>query len=90
MIKLIRTLTPANGMKFHDICSFETENYVGMYNHETDRFVVMNQRDYELHLATLPECATLDELDNAVYEACGERIIGVSENSNYELIIKEA
>ena len=89
MVKLIRILTPENGMKFHDICSFETENCIGMYNHAEDRFVVMNQRGYELHLTTLPACDTLDELDNAVYESCEEHIIGVSESSNYEFIIKE-
>lgn len=89
MVKLIRTLTPENGMKFHNICSFETENCVGIYNYAEDRFVIMNQSDYGLHLITLPACDTLDELDNAVYEACEERIIGVSESSTYEFIIKE-
>lgn len=89
MIKLIRTLTPENGMKFHDICSFETETCIGIYNHATDRFVLMSQSDFELHLTTLPYCDTLDELDKAVYEMCQERIIGVSESSNYEFIIKE-
>ena len=89
MIKLIRTLTPENGMKFHDICSFETENYIGIYNHATDRFVIMGQSDFELHLTTLSYCDTLDELDKAVYEACEEHIIGVSESSTYEFIIKE-
>ena len=89
MVKIIRTLTPENGMKFHAICSFETENHIGIYNYAEDRFVIMNQSDYGLHLITLPASATLDELDNAVYEACEERIISVSESSTYEFIIKE-
>ena len=89
MIKLIRTLTPENGLYFCEISSFETENYIGIYNHESDRFVIMNQSDIELHLVTLPECYTLDELDAAVYEVCQEHITGVSESSKYEFIIKE-
>lgn len=89
MIKLIRTLTPENGMKFDDICSFETETCIGIYNHATDRFVIMNQSDLGLDLTTLPYCATLGELDDAVYEARQEHIIGVSKSSNYEFIIKE-
>ena len=89
MIKIIRTLTPENGMKFHDICSFETETCIGIYNHAEDRFVVIEQSGYEFNLITLPACATLDELDNAVYKVCNEHIIGVSENSAYEFIINE-
>ena len=89
MVKIIRTLTPENGMKFHAICSFETENHIGIYNYAEDRFVIMNQSDYGLHLITLPACATLDELDNAVYKVCDEHIIGVSESSTYEFVIKE-
>ena len=89
MIKIIRTLTPENGMKFHDICSFETGTCIGIYNHAEDRFVIMKHSGYGFNLITLPACATLDELDNAVYKVCDEHIIGVYESSKYEFIIKE-
>jgi hypothetical protein len=40
MVKLIRTLAPENGMAFEDVLSFETENYVGLWNHVNDTFVI--------------------------------------------------
>lgn len=89
MVKIIRTLTPENGMKFHAIRSFETENHIGIYNYAEDRFVVMERSGYGFNLITLPACATLDELDNAVYKVCDEHIISVSESNTYEFIIKE-
>ena len=92
MIKLVRTLTPENGMDFEDILSFETENYIGIWNYGEDRYVLIprdSDYDPEFYLHTLDECNNLDELDNAVFKICDEHIIGVSENGAYRIVLKE-
>lgn len=89
MINLIRTLTPANGLEFEEICSFETEDFIGIWNHESDRFVLFARDDNEFHLWTLPVCENLDRLDQEVYNLVEEHIIGVSDSSTYSITIEE-
>ena len=89
MIKLIRTLAPENGMKFEDVLSFETENYVGMYSHTDDSFILFARSDEYFNPVVLENCNTLDELDEAVYEECNEHITGVSESCSYRIVFEE-
>lgn len=89
MIKLVRTLTPENGMDFGNILSFETENYIGIWNYEEDKYVLIAKSDNEFRLYHLSSCDTLDELDELVYQECKERIIGVSDNCNYTISLDD-
>ena len=89
MIKLIRTLSPENGMNFEDIMSFQTTNYVGIWNHESESFVLMAEQDNYFCVFELHNCNNLDELDNEVYKMCEEHIIGVSSESNYRILLNE-
>lgn len=85
MIKLVRSLVPENGMDFGSILSFETKNYIGMWNYQEDRYVLIAKNDCELRLYHLSNCDTLDKLDDLVYQKCEERIIGVSDVCNYTI-----
>lgn len=89
MISLIRTLTPANGLEFEEICSFETDGFVGIWNHVSDRFVLVARGSSEFNLMTLPACENLDQLDREVYNLIEEHIIGVSDSSTYNIMIEE-
>ena len=89
MVKLIRVFAPENGMHFDEICSFETMNYIGIWNHAEDKFALVAKSDLEFNLIHLPICDDLDELDGRVYAECDEHIISVSYNSTYEIALKE-
>lgn len=90
MVGLVRTLAPANGMNFDDICSFTTEHYVGIWNHCEDAFAIMAKDDCEFNLEHLPSyIETLDALDDIVYNKVEEHIISVSDNSNYTFKLED-
>lgn len=89
MQKVIRKLTSENNMDFEDICSFETESYIGIWDHTNDRFVMIAKSDCEFCLHPVVLCTDLEDLDNKVYGLTNEHIIGVSESSNYTFRIDE-
>lgn len=87
MVGLKRSLAPADGTKFEDILSFETETYYGIYNTFDDEFILIAKEDIDFSAESIRYAETLDELDDMVYNACGEHIIGVSNSSKYKLIL---
>ena len=89
MVKLIRTLAPENGMHFEDICSFETTNYIGIWNAAADRFALVAKSDIEFHLIHLPQCTDINRLDELVYVKCEEHIVCVSDRSCYAISLTE-
>ena len=89
MVKLIRTLVAENKMRFDEIMSFETKNYVGIWDHLGDSFVLFAKSDAQLDIMHLFDCETLDELDDQVYKLIDERIIGVSDTGCYKFAIIE-
>ena len=89
MQKVIRKLVPENNMDFEDICSFETESYIGIWDQKSEDYVVIAKSDCEFWLYPLPPCSDLEELDNKVYDLVEEHIIGVSECLRYTFRIDE-
>ena len=91
MIGLIRSLSPKNGMSFEDICSFETENYYGIYNHTGEEFLIIAKEDNGMNLCAIDShsCHSLDELDVETYTICAEHIIGVSTSQKYKFQVIE-
>ncbi len=87
MAKVITTIT-AEGIEFDEICSFETENYVGIWCGSLFAYVLMPKEDGEFECSILPVCSNLKELDNAVYNWCEEHIEEVYESSTYEFVLK--
>lgn len=43
MIKVKRTLAPANGAVFDDICSFTTETFIGIYDHGREEWLLIER-----------------------------------------------
>ena len=82
MKKIIKTLAVEDGMDFYDIQSFRTESYFGIW-HNNESFLLIMPSDIEFNTQEIPECNNLDELDDAVYDACGEHIIEVSSSGCY-------
>lgn len=89
MIKLKRLLVPENGMDFDDVCSARTANYIILWNHMTDCFVIIDEMASQFECGSLPHCRTFDELDAEVYKVCGEHIEAVSDKSKYKLTLIE-
>lgn len=89
MQKVIRKLIPENNMDFENICSFETESYIGIWDQRQDNYVVIAKSDCEFWLYSLSPCDDLEDLDNKVYDLVEQHIIGVSECSNYTFRIDD-
>lgn len=83
MIKLTRILAPVDDTPFDEICSFETENYIGVFVDSSPKdgqpgFIVMPKCDSEFSIDLISFVNTLEKLDERVYSVTEERIIAVS------------
>lgn len=87
MVKVVRTLVPEKHIPFEDIISFKTENYTGVWNYANDAYGIFKTFDNEFFFTYLPVCKTLEELDEAVYKECEERILFVSDRCDYEFVL---
>lgn len=87
MAKIITTIAVENGMDIDEICSFETENFIGIWNHANDNFMLILKSDIEFHPFVVKNCDDLRELDYQVYEKCGEHIVEAYSTSTYNFEI---
>lgn len=78
MAKVIRTLAAENGMDMGNICSFRTQNYIGIWNGTSERFILIPYEDVAFCPIMLSEWVSkgdsLQALDDAVYEKTEEHI----------------
>lgn len=86
MINLKRVLAPVDDIQFEEICSFETENYIGIFIDPQGEFVILPKNE-EFMIASIGLPQTLQEMDEATYQETGERIIGVSTSRVLEVKI---
>lgn len=94
MIELMRILAPADGTPFDEICSFETENYIGIFVGTfpatfTSGYVIMPKSDIEFSFAFVDEANTLEQLDEVVFRKVEEHIITVSTSRCLDIKINE-
>lgn len=97
MIKLTRILAPIDDTPFDEICSFETENYIGVFVDFVDSslkdgqpgFIVMPKCDSEFSMDLINFVDTLEKLDERVYSVTEERIIAVSTSRCLDIKINE-
>lgn len=94
MIKLKRTLAPVDDTPFDEICSFETENYIGVFVDQfpiasTIGYAIMPKSDSEFSLAFVDEANTLEQLDEIVFRKVEEHIIAVSTSRCLNIKIDE-
>ena len=94
MIKLKRILAPVDDTLFDEICSFETENYIGVFVDPfpvayTSGYVIMPKSDIGFSLAYADNANTLEQLDEIVFSKVDEHIIAVSTSQSLEIKINE-
>lgn len=85
MAKVIVTIAPEDGMFFEDILSFETENYIGIWDYGEDRFMTLNKSGKYFEPKFLKQVENLRELDDAVYEEYEEHITDVYDRTDYKI-----
>jgi hypothetical protein len=85
MAKVITTIAAENGMDYDDILSFETKNYVGLWNYDADTFTIIEKSTTEFYPRNLEYCETLQELDDMVFAKVNEHILEVFGNSSYAI-----
>ena len=94
MIELKRTLAPVDGTPFDEICSFETDNYIGIYVGNFPEvyesgYIVMPKSDIEYSIDFIKTPTNLEELDGIVYDNVDEHINCVSTSRCLEIKINE-
>lgn len=97
MIELKRVIAPVDDTPFDEICSFETENYVGIFvdyisildSFANPKFLIMPKNTIEFSIEFIEIPDSLEKLDNSVYDKTDEHIIGVSTSRSLEIKINE-
>lgn len=96
MIELKRVIAPVDDTPFDEICSFETENYIGIYvdcmyvNDEfISSYVILPKNDLEFSIDFVNVPVNLEQLDNKVFEIVGEHITCVSTSRQLDIKICE-
>ena len=88
MAKVIMTIAPEDGMAFENILSFQTENYIGLWDSVANQFVLMNKSGVNFEPFYLNDIyEDLKELDDAVYMECEEHITEVFDRSDYTITL---
>lgn len=94
MIALKKVIAPVDDTPFDEICSFETENYIGIYVEESPVdhgpcFAIMPKMDGEFSLECIPMPESLAKLDEIVYKNVLENIQSVSTSRSINVEIDE-
>ena len=94
MIELKRILAPVDNTPFDEICSFETENYIGVFvgtfpTTFTSGYVLMPKGDIEFSFAFVDEANALEQLDEIVFRKVDEHITAVSTSRSIDIKINE-
>ena len=94
MIELRRVLAPVDDTPFDEICSFETENYIGIYVGNFPEvyeagYIIMPKNDIEYTIDFIKEPNNLEQLDSIVYDKVDEHIDCVSTSRCLEIKICE-
>lgn len=88
MIGIKKTVAPEKDIDFDDLVAFETESYVGIYDHNSCRYVVFFKAFNEMYVEFLPQnISSFEELYRYIEDHFEEEICGVSANSNYKIIL---
>lgn len=87
MVGIIRSLKPENGMEFEDICSFETNSFIGIWDYSYDEWVLIAKENDHFDSSRIDPVSDLDALDDEVYSICGEHIEGVSKHNAYKITL---
>ena len=89
MIELVHTIAPKEPLDVIDVCSFLTENYVGLWDCDNNQYVLMPKEGGTFYQSFILECKTYDELDQEVFEKIKEHVLFVSAKSNFSVTLNE-
>ena len=95
MIALKKVIAPVDDTSFDEICSFETENYIGIYVDNLPKihepgFVLMPKNDGEFSIDCIPVPESLEKLDSIVAsKTLEEHIVSVSMSRSLRVEIDE-
>ena len=98
MIELKRILAPVDDTPFDEICSFETENCIGIFIDIfpdtfpatfTSGYVIMPKSNSEFSFDFVDEVNTLEQLDEIVFRKVEEHITAVSTSRCLDIKINE-
>lgn len=87
MVELRRELVPVDGTDFDSICSFETDQHIGIWDFQGEEFILLAKEYTELYISRIPDYRSFEELDDFVYKECGEHITGVSVEAGYSFTL---
>ena len=72
---------------FDCMCSFCTDNWIGIWNHNGGRYVMFQKEECEFFMITLPKCDNYIELAKAVYDNVNEFVTDIWEDSKYKFTL---
>lgn len=92
MAKIIKTIAIENGMGVDDINSFETENYIGIYDDSHNDFIILSKESgggfgIDFLGYRYGEFSNFEEFDNAVFKICEEHILEVFKSNSYAITL---
>ena len=91
MAKVITTIAAEDGMNFEDICSFETKNWVGIWDYAHEDFALIPKTEDLFGIVYMEykegRYIDLEEFDKAVFEICEEHITDVFEKTDYSIVL---
>lgn len=84
MAKVINTIGIEDGMNYNDVFSFRTLSHVGIWDHNSEMFAVINEvcNEFYIKFIDIDIANTLEKLDKEVYEFTNEHILEVFGRSN--------
>lgn len=88
MIELKRQLCPVQPLEYTELVSFRTKNYIGMYEYDSNQYVLIPVADSQLEMSYLGDPGSYDKLDEIVFETVGEHITHVSDDGHYHFVLE--
>lgn len=85
MERVIRKLTTKNDMDITEVSSFETEDYVGIWDEIDDKYVLLRKSGFLLSEQYIDSPENIEKLDEAVHGLCNQHILNVDRHEKYSI-----
>lgn len=85
MERVIRKLTTENDMDITEVSSFETEDYVGIWDEIDDKYVLLRKSGFLLSVQYIDSPENIEKLDETVHGLCNQHILNVGRHEKYSI-----
>ncbi len=85
MERVIRKLTTENDMDITEVSSFETEDYVGIWDEIDDKYVLLRKSGFLLSVQYIDSPENIEKLDETVHGLCNQHILNVCRHEKYSI-----